>query len=241
MTLLGADARRRHRHRRRDRRAGEHLPLHRGEALHAVRRGDRGHARGGAAGDGDHAVAGRDLPAGGVHDRLRAPLHLSVRLDDGVRDPGLDDRQLHADADAQLALPEDRRRRRRRARPRTSGLFHAVDRGYAASLRWTLAHPMAIIGISAAAGRADLSAEPDGRAHVRAQRGHGRIHGPRRHAAGHLARGHDRDRAEASSRRSASRRACRTSPTWPAPTGTRTSTSSSICCPSTSGPSPRSR
>ena len=36
-------------------------------------------------------------------------------------------------------------------------LFHAVDRGYAASLRWTLAHPMAIIGISAARRRADLS------------------------------------------------------------------------------------
>ena len=30
------------------------------------------------------------------------------------------------------------------------GFFHAVDRGYGASLRWTLAHPMAIIGISAA-------------------------------------------------------------------------------------------
>ena len=30
------------------------------------------------------------------------------------------------------------------------GLFHAVDRGYAASLRWTLAHPFAIIGISVA-------------------------------------------------------------------------------------------
>jgi len=28
-------------------------------------------------------------------------------------------------------------------------LFHALDRGYTASLRWTLAHPMAIIGISA--------------------------------------------------------------------------------------------
>ncbi|MEO8257539.1 MAG: efflux RND transporter permease subunit [Acidobacteriota bacterium] len=33
---------------------------------------------------------------------------------------------------------------------REHGLFHALDRGYTASLRWTLAHPMAIIGLSAA-------------------------------------------------------------------------------------------
>ena len=123
MTLLGADARRRHRHRRCDRGAGEHLPLRRREGPHAVRRGDRGHARGGAAGDGDHAVADRDLPAGGVHDRLRAPLHLPVRLDDGVCDPGLDDRQLYADADAQLALAEDLRAARRARRPSTTGCF----------------------------------------------------------------------------------------------------------------------
>ena len=53
------------------------------------------------------------------------------------------------------------------------------------------------------AGRADRSAEPDGRPHVRAERGHGRVHRPRRHAAGHVARGHDRDRAATWSRRSA--------------------------------------
>ena len=40
--------------------------------VHAVRGGDPGHARGGAGGDGDDAVAGRDLPADRVHDRLRA-------------------------------------------------------------------------------------------------------------------------------------------------------------------------
>ncbi len=62
------------------------------------------------AGDGDDAVARRDLPAGRVHDRLRAALHQSVRLDDGVLDHGVDARQLHADADAQLAFPEARRR-----------------------------------------------------------------------------------------------------------------------------------
>ena len=44
----------------------------------------------------------------------------------------------------------------RRARPRTAASSTALDRGYAASLRWTLAHPMAIIGVSAARARADL-------------------------------------------------------------------------------------
>ena len=38
----------------------------------AVRGGDQGHARGGAGGDGDDAVAGGHLPADRVHDRLRA-------------------------------------------------------------------------------------------------------------------------------------------------------------------------
>ena len=69
---------------------------------------------------GDDAVAGRHLPAGRVHERLRAALHQPVRLDDGVRHHGVDAGQLHADADAQLALPEARRTaprttRRRRA------------------------------------------------------------------------------------------------------------------------------
>ena len=36
------------------------------------------------------------------------------------------------------------------ARTKRHGLFHRVDQMYGASLRWTLAHPMAIIGISAA-------------------------------------------------------------------------------------------
>ena len=82
------------------------------KGLHAVRGGHPGHPRGGAAGDGDDAVAGRDLPAGGVHDRLCAPVHLSIRLDDGVLDPDFNGRQLHADADAQLAIPEACRCRR---------------------------------------------------------------------------------------------------------------------------------
>ena len=65
-------------------------------------------------------------------------LHLSVRLDDGVRDSGLDARELHADADAQLALPEGAGRRRRqqdqgepllpRRRPLVRGVAELVAR-----------------------------------------------------------------------------------------------------------------
>ncbi len=109
----GHHARRRHRHRRCDRRAREHLPLHGGEGLHAVRGGDPGHARGGARGDGDDALTRRHLHPDRVHERLRQAVHQSVRLDDGVRDHGVDARQLHADADAELAVPPVVGRRRR--------------------------------------------------------------------------------------------------------------------------------
>ena len=46
-------------------------------------------------------------------------VHQPVRLDDGVLDPGVDARQLHADADAELALPEALRRRWPITRPRS--------------------------------------------------------------------------------------------------------------------------
>ena len=45
-------------------------------------------------------------------ERLCQAVHQPVRLDDGVRDHGVDARQLHADADAQLPLPEGVGRRR---------------------------------------------------------------------------------------------------------------------------------
>ena len=51
-------------------------------------------------------VPRRDLPAGRVHDRLRQAIHQPVRLDDGVLDHGVDARELHAHADAQLTVPE---------------------------------------------------------------------------------------------------------------------------------------
>ena len=72
MTLLGADARRRHRHRRRDRRAGEHLPAHGRGRDAAVPGGDQRHEGSDARGRRDLGVADRHLPAGRVHDRLHA-------------------------------------------------------------------------------------------------------------------------------------------------------------------------
>ena len=52
-----------HRHRRRDRRAGEHLPVHRGEGRLAAGGRDEGDRRDRPGRDGDDAVARGDLPA----------------------------------------------------------------------------------------------------------------------------------------------------------------------------------
>ena len=184
---------RRHRHRRRHRGAGEHLPLHRGEGPLALRCRHRGHARGRAAGDGHDAVAHRHLPASRLHDRLRAALHLPVRLDDGVRDSGIDGRQLHADADAQFPLAEGgarRRRGRHQAPPAVPRARSLVQRLAAVDAR----PPDVDHRRLGRAGRAHRPAELDGGAHVRAGRGHERVHRPRRHAAGHVDRRHGRDR-----------------------------------------------
>ena len=123
----GAHARGRHRHRRCDRGAGEHLPLRRGEGAAAGAGGDRGDARDRPRGARDHAVAGGDLHPGRLHGRHRRPVHDQLRLHDGVRDPGVDAGQLHADADAGGALDQDEAaargcrgaRDRRGDRPRT--------------------------------------------------------------------------------------------------------------------------
>ena len=149
-------------------------------------------------GDGDDAVAGRDLPAGRVHDRLRAAVHLPVRLDDGVRDPGVDARQLHADADAQLAVPEAGRRRSATSKTKEQRLLPLARR------RGTR-----VAELGARPPEADHRASRScvfaltfplnrmvGR-DVRAQRGHGRVDDPPRHAEGHVARRHDGDRVQA--------------------------------------------
>ena len=55
-------------------------------------------------GHGDHAVAARGVPAGGLHGRHRRPLHELVRLHVGLRHRGLAAGLVHPDADALLAL-----------------------------------------------------------------------------------------------------------------------------------------
>ena len=128
-----------------------------------------------------------------------APLHLPVRLDDGVRDHGVDARQLHADADAELAVPEAGRRR---ARHQDQGqpVLPAVDRWYTRVAELVAGAPDG--RSSARRGRRSsltVPAQPGGRPHVRARRGHGRDHRARRHAAGHVARRDDARSREQSS------------------------------------------
>ena len=70
----------------------------------AAAAGDAGDRHGG---DGDDAVAGRHLRAGGVHDRPDRPLLLQLRPDLRGRDPDLDVRLLHADAGALRHVDEE--------------------------------------------------------------------------------------------------------------------------------------
>ena len=103
-----------------------------------------------------------------------------VRADDGVRRPGVDAGQLHARADAELALPEAGRRR---SRPQDEGagilplaghhLYAAGELGARSSR-----HHHRRLGRDVPA---HLPAELDGRPRVRAQRGHGRVDGPLRY------------------------------------------------------------
>ena len=130
----------------------------------------------------------------------RQAVHQSVRLDDCVRDPGVDARQLHADADAQLAVPE------------------AVGRGgrledegrRLLSLARRVVHPAGQLGARSSDRRSSASRVVTvlmtfplnrmvGREFV-PDRGHGRMDRPRRRAGRHVAR-----RARPRSRSSCSR------------------------------------
>ena len=137
-----ADAIGRHRDRRRDRRAREHLPVHRGEARRSVSRRGRGHAGDRPRGAGDHALAGGDLRAGRLHGRHRRHVHEELRPDDGVRDHGVAARELHADADALGAVAEGQdataRTSTARKTPRCSPRSTASTRG-CSSGRWSTA------------------------------------------------------------------------------------------------------
>ena len=119
ITLLALDALGGHRDRRRDRGDGEHLPLHRGEEVFALRGRDGGHRRNRPGGDGHHALAGRRVPADRHDGRHRRPVPQVVRHHDGGHDPGEHVGQLHAHADAGGPLvqgPGRRRQGRRRGR-----------------------------------------------------------------------------------------------------------------------------
>ncbi len=107
MTMLALVAGNRHRHRRRDRRARKHLQVRRGER--AQPEGGRGRRhRGNRPGrDGDDPVAGRDLRAGGLHDRPDRPLLLQFRHHLGGRDSDLDVRVLHAHSGAVRDVAEE--------------------------------------------------------------------------------------------------------------------------------------
>ena len=112
------------------------------------------------AGHGDDAVARRDLPAGRVHERLRPAVHQPVRLDDGVLDPGVDARQLHADADAQLAIPEGVGCRDG-SQDEGARILPLARRWYTRQVNWALDHPMAIIAISVVTALLTVPRVPD--------------------------------------------------------------------------------
>ena len=83
----------------------------------------------------------RDLRPGRLHGRHRRPLHEVVRPDDVVRDPGVDARQLHADADAVGALDQgEARKKDAKAVTKDSRFFKPIDDGYKRLLAWSLAH-----------------------------------------------------------------------------------------------------
>ena len=147
MTLLGPDARGRHRHRRCDRRAGEHLPEdRRGGAAAVRRRPSRALARSCWRSVATSLSLVVIFLPGRVHDRLRAAVHLSVRPDDGVRHHGVAARQRHADADAGRA---DARPHGRRATPGTSASTAGSTAPTRAACEWSLAHRGVIVAISA--------------------------------------------------------------------------------------------
>ncbi len=91
------------RHRQRDRGAGEHLPVHRGEAAVGVRGGARGDGGDRAAGVRHHALPRRHLHSRLVHVERVGARALPVRADGSRRHPGVAGGLVHADADDERA------------------------------------------------------------------------------------------------------------------------------------------
>ena len=143
-----------HRHRRRDHRAGEHLPAHGGGAAAAVRGGHRGHEGDLARRDRDHALARGDLPARGVHGRARRQVLELLRPHRHVRHPRLAARRLHAHADARRADPARAARSASTAeiaspRPRPAGSITGSSAATRRALGWCLRHRVVCLAATA--------------------------------------------------------------------------------------------
>ncbi len=147
------DADGRHRHRRRDRGAGEHLPVRRGEGDVAVPGGDRGHARDRTRGHGDHDGAARGIHPGGFSRRDRRTVHVIVRADVGRGDRDQPDRVVHADADAGGPMDQTGGRRRWRRQPRRR---QRIAPGILSSHRPHLHRPAAMVDGASLARRDDV-------------------------------------------------------------------------------------
>ena len=79
-----------------------------------------GHARHRSCGARDDAQPRHHLPAGRDDERHRRQVHVELRLHGGIRGHGVAARQLHADADAQRALPASLRQQGTTRRTRAS-------------------------------------------------------------------------------------------------------------------------
>ena len=97
--------------RRRHRRAGKHLPLHRRKADESEGGGERSNERHRPGCDGNHVFAGGYLPARLLHVVDLRTLSLSVWHHCGGRDPGQFVGLLYADADDEFATDSGGRRR----------------------------------------------------------------------------------------------------------------------------------
>jgi HAE1 family hydrophobic/amphiphilic exporter-1 len=173
-------SRRRHRDRRCDRRAGEHLPLHRREGRDAVRGGDSGTREVALAVMATTlSLVVIFLPMAfmtGYARRFINPFGLTMAFSILVSmlvsftlTPMLSSRFLKL-ADGV-----------RDHKTKESGFFHWIDTWYTRQVRWALDHHAGHPGHLRGHLSADVPAESPRRTRVRAQRGHGRVDGsPRR-------------------------------------------------------------
>ena len=148
MTMLALDAVGRHRHRRRDRRPREHLPLHRGEAREPVAAAAATRQEIGLAVLATTlslvaifvpvafmgGIVGRFMKSFGLTMAFAIMVSLLVSF---TLTPMLAARWL------KIARSDASTRRRR-----TRGVFHAIDRVYTRILEWSMAHRGIVAGVA---------------------------------------------------------------------------------------------